>query len=266
MGEPLPQLVLGALVEPGLPLQPAPLVEQFAQPVAGGLPRDPLGVDRGDRLGLLDQGRPLGHGPAPGLLPGGLGLGPAGLYHGGERGQPLLQDRRGRRRRSPPGPPRTAAGWRPRRPGRGHARRSIRCSSRDTWAARSSYLRAKYARASSWVAPGYWPTARSPSDVRTQTVPSSSTRPHCCPVTVSRFLCPGAGSRDGYGCRLQPRGPSAGRPGRPGDLVGSRRGHRRGDDRHRAGRVAPSGCRADPPPAATFSRRVSPPVILPNTV
>ena len=45
--------------------------------------------------------------------------------------------------------------------------------------ASASNLRTKYANASSALLPGYEPTAFSPADVRTYTVPSSATRPNC---------------------------------------------------------------------------------------
>ncbi|CAB4533464.1 unannotated protein [freshwater metagenome] len=54
----------------------------------------------------------------------------------------------------------------------------IRAASRATSAASSSNFLTKYESASSGVLPGYEPTAFSPEEVRTKTVPSSPTLPN----------------------------------------------------------------------------------------
>ena len=54
----------------------------------------------------------------------------------------------------------------------------MRAASKAISAASTSNFRTKYVNASSGVLPGYEPTAFSPCDVRTKTVPSSATRPN----------------------------------------------------------------------------------------
>ena len=171
MAEPLPERVVDLALQPRHLL---PLVEQGAQPVTGALP---LGGG-GQRLGLRDD-----------LL---LGVrAPAAVRPRGP-GRPLAPlstsaSTASSRASSPARSPTACASVIDSRRwatvvaaslgGTPPAR--IRCSRSATWPASSSNLRPKYASASSWVVSGYDPTGRSPSAVRTKTVPSSATRPHC---------------------------------------------------------------------------------------
>ena len=67
---------------------------------------------------------------------------------------------------------------------------AIRCSMRATSVSSDANLRWKKARASSGLPACQEPISRSPSAVRTKTVPSSPTRPHGSLAVLTRDLLP----------------------------------------------------------------------------